>query len=87
MQVLFVAAAALLGPATVFFISLLIAILLRAALPAGEPPAVALVAANRLWRLLLKTLRRPPRAAVELPRMAVVRSSPGSLTGPAPRSS
>jgi hypothetical protein len=87
MQVLFVAAAALLGPAAVFSISLSIAVLLRATVPTGEPPAVVLVAANRFGRLLLKTLRRPPRAAVELPRIDIVRPSPGSLTGPAPRSS
>jgi hypothetical protein len=86
MQVLFVTAAAVVGPATVFAMSLLIAVLVRATGRANDPPAVVLVAANRLWRLLRTKLRPQPRAAVELPRIDIVRPSPGSLTGPAPRS-
>jgi hypothetical protein len=86
MQVLFVTAAAVVGPATVFAMSLLIAVLVRATGRANEPPAVVLVAANMLGRLLRAKLRRPARAAAELPRIDIVRRSPGSLTGPAPRS-
>ena len=85
MQVLLVAGAALLGPAAVFFLSLSIAILLRMTAPADEPPAAVLVAAGRLGRLLRGKLGRPPRAAVELPRIDIVRPNPGSLTGPAAR--
>jgi hypothetical protein len=85
MQVLLVAGAALLGPAAVFLLSLSIAILLRMTAPADEPPAVVLVAAGRLGRLLHGKPGRPPRAAVELPRIDIVRPNPGSLTGPAVR--
>jgi hypothetical protein len=88
-QVLLVAGAALLGPAAVFFLSLSIAVVLRMVGPADAPPAIVLVVAQQLGRLVCRRLQpaaSPPGAAVEPPRFDIAHSSPGGLTGRAPRS-
>jgi hypothetical protein len=78
-KVLIVAGAAALGPVAVFLLSLLIAVLLRMVSSPAEPPAVVLVAAARLARMLRRTLRAiavPSRAAVKTPDTEIARPNP-----------
>jgi hypothetical protein len=86
-QLSIVGAAALLGPVVTFLLALLIAVVLRSMSARNAPPALVLVVAGFIGRLLRRKLWRPieaaPQSAGEPARTEIVASNRVRLTRPA----